>query len=484
MTSIRTAAAAGAFATSAPDWTRTEAEALALASSHEGPAIVDLDETLYLRNSTEQLIALATPGIVAAYLLRVLDIVAPWRWTGGWDCRDNWRLLLVLCLFPWTLGRWRRFCRDQASSFVNVPLRDALSGRSDLIVASNGYRRVIVPLMRSFDLPEARLICCDLRRFSHRTGGKLKLVREHLTEQEITSSTVITDSIKDAPLLAVCRAPCLTVWQEARFEEALYGRAYLPGDYLTKWKRPRQRAMRMLVKEDLIPWILAGLGTQLSVQQAAALFVLFFSMWCFYDFGYYDNDQCALKYEEDGMFTPEAQALVAHGLPLQMVVMGSILGVLGVMLVEAPAGPLIAGGAWFAGMAVLTLVYRWYNRIDKNSRVWVYLLLQAFRCGALFLVVPATAVGYALAGSQMIARWIDYDVYRYLRRVNGKADWPLRPRRMTRLFILVMLLMPLVLTGKWEAFWVPATLGILLFVADALYWDWKSIRNLYRRIDR
>src|ERR1700735_4139967 len=80
-------------------------DAIAAIAVHEGPLLVDLDETLYLRNSTEDFIDCARPGLLALLLLRVLDVLAPWRLTGGIDTRDTWRVCAISALLPWT--RWR-----------------------------------------------------------------------------------------------------------------------------------------------------------------------------------------------------------------------------------------------------------------------------------------------------------------------------------------------------------------------------------------
>jgi hypothetical protein len=42
--------------------------------AHERPVLVDLDETLYLRNSTEDFIDCAWPGPLALLLLWVLEV--------------------------------------------------------------------------------------------------------------------------------------------------------------------------------------------------------------------------------------------------------------------------------------------------------------------------------------------------------------------------------------------------------------------------
>src|ERR1700704_1846421 len=94
--------------------------AIACIATHDGPVFVDLDETLYLRNSTEDFIDLARPGLVAALLLRLLEVIRPWRWSGGEATRDIWRVRLIATLFPWVRFRWARKVRVLARIFGNT----------------------------------------------------------------------------------------------------------------------------------------------------------------------------------------------------------------------------------------------------------------------------------------------------------------------------------------------------------------------------
>ncbi|WP_033922629.1 HAD family hydrolase [Sphingomonas sp. 37zxx] len=477
-TGDRFAAAAGG------DWVKSESDAVRIAATHPGTVIVDLDETLYLRNSTEQFIALASPGIVAAALLRAIEIAGPWRWTGGQETRDNWRALLIMVLFPWTMWRWRRFCRANAAKFANAALGDALVSRGDeVIIASNGYRPIITPLLQAMAMPRSHLICCDLLRFSHRTRGKLELVRPYLHDQRIAESAVITDSMADSLLLQACAVPALTVWKQAKYEKAFRGVIYLPGDYLAKVKRPGQGALKALLKDDLILWVLVGLTPGFSVYSVFGLVFLFFSMWSFYEIGYYDNDRCALQYEEDGKVTEQAAAGLDPLFPLRAAITGGLLGLLGTWLL-ASGDWLALGAAWLGAMAILHVVYRWYNRVDKETRVWLYLPLQMFRSGSLFLIVTGSGAAFAVAGSQMIARWIDYIIYRHVRMIGAGSTFPKRPQKTVRLVLCLLFLSPLLLAANWSAFAVPAALCIPYYVFIATKREYHAIAKQYRRLDK
>jgi hypothetical protein len=464
-------------------WRKSEHEAAVIAATHDGPIIVDLDETLYLRNSTEQFIALAAPGFAAALCLLALSVIKPWRWAGGSACRDNWRVMLIMVLFPWTIIRWRRFCARNAQSFINVDLEQALrSRRGELIIASNGYRRIIEPLVDAINLSHSRLICCNLRRFSHRTGGKLELVRPFLDKNAISTSAVITDSMSDKALLSVCAVPCLTIWHLAKYEPAFRGAMYFPGYYLAKVKRPGQSALKSLVFNDLLIWLLVGVSLPVEMAHILGLIFLFFSMWAFYELGYYDNDVCGLRYEKDPRITAAVKSGEAANISAMACATGVVLGLSGIALINK-ANILHLSGLWFSGMFALTMVYRYYNRIDKESRVWLYLPLQIFRSGALFLVVQASGVALAVIGSQILARWIDYIIYRHQYNVVGATSFPERPQKTVRLVLCLLFVSAAIAVEGWHAILVPAMLGVPYFLLVPMRSEIPGILRRIRRID-
>ena len=107
-------------------YTASPDAALEAVRGYEGPLLVDLDETLYLRNSTEDFIDCARPGLLALLLLRFLDMLKPWRLTGGNGTRDNWRVCAISTLFPWTARRWRAKVPILADRYLNRELKAAL----------------------------------------------------------------------------------------------------------------------------------------------------------------------------------------------------------------------------------------------------------------------------------------------------------------------------------------------------------------------
>lgn len=465
-------------------WAVDEDAVAGYLAAHTGPVVVDLDETLYLRNSTEEFIGLAAPSILSAYLLRFLDVVAPWRFIGGHHCRDNWRILLVLFFFPWTYLRWKKHCENHVPRFVNQKLRDALRAYSKhIVIASNGYELLLRPMIKAFDLPSVALVSCHLLRFKHRRDGKLTLLDTAHDREFISKSLVVTDSYTDAPLLRVCQTPCLTVWRDALYQRAFDGLVYLPTDYLSRVKRPRQGALRSLVIYDLVPWILVGLSVTPHVLDVVGLFALFLSMWAIYEVGYFDNDQCAVLYESDPKLTLEAQQFKGRFFRVKAWLTAVVLGAIAVACIEPnDFAPLFI--AWMLTLLALNGVYWIYNRIDKTTRTWLYPVLQLFRFGALMTILPIAAIGYAAIFAQVFCRWVKYIIYRQQRSVSGEAKWPKTADQSIRLVTFLVLALPIVLKGQWYDIMVPASACLFIFAYGFWKYDWKTFREGVHRLDK
>jgi hypothetical protein len=74
-------------------------EALAAVRAHHGPLLVDVDETLYLRNSTEDFIDCAWPRLLALLLLRVLEALQPAMAADRHRHQGHWRVCAISTFF-------------------------------------------------------------------------------------------------------------------------------------------------------------------------------------------------------------------------------------------------------------------------------------------------------------------------------------------------------------------------------------------------
>ena len=93
---------------------------------------------------------------------------------------------------------------------------------------------------------------------------------------------------------------------------------------------------------------------------------------------------------------------------------------------------------WLIFLLALRILFYIYNHVNKQSRIWLYLILQAFRyCG--FLVILSTStVGLMFLISCILNRSIQYTLYRYLGGKN--SSWPMDFPRYFFCFLIFIIL--------------------------------------------
>jgi hypothetical protein len=441
-------------------------EALDAVSSFDGPVLVDFDETLYLRNSTEDFLDSARPAVVALILLKVVDWMRPWILTGGEATRDAWRVGLVRCLFPWTMLRWRRRVPVLASH-ANLPLVAALDARgpAPTVVVSIGFQSIIEPLLAAMGLAGSRLVASRGWGFADRRRGKLTLAVDAVGERTVRESLAVTDSISDRPLLAVCARPLLTVWPDAAFRPA-HASAYLPGRYLSEVKRPGQHHFRINVLQDeFLIWVLASIPLAgLTLPHLAGLFLLLTSFWAIYELGYVDNDLVAHRHEADPSLS---ERFSTHEIATPRVVpwiWAGVCGAAAICLVRWPSEP-VAGDflAWTAVLVGTALLFRLYNRLDKATRVWLFWGLQLARGAGFAAVVPIVPVGVFAIAAHVLSKWLDYFTYR------REGAWATLPAYLVRLMCYLVLCSVALLSGQLDTLRPSSVvvMFVLLFVFKA-----------------
>jgi hypothetical protein len=429
---------AGVLTRPAPTFAATDpAEALAELRAFEGPALIDLDETLYLANSTEDFIDTAVPQLAAAVILRLLDLIGPWRLTGR-DTRDVWRVRVVVLLFPWTLLLWRRRVAHLAAGRTNDAVRQAIRARrGDSVIVTLGFRPVVGPLVDAMALGSTRLVAARLWTTADRRRGKLAFAADALGEDTVRRSLVLTDSVNDGPILNVARRPLLTTWPEARFRPA-FEDVYLPGLYLTRIKRPGAAYIRRgILQDDFVLWLLSSLWlASLPILAAAGLLCLLVSFWAVYEQGYVDNDRIAANHESEPRLS-DAYGRVRVATPLILPwIWAAAAGLAGLVLLRWPALPSPVDLAiWTAVLVATAACFRIFNRLDKPTRVWPYGLLQLARCAAFVPLVPVVPAAPAVIGAAVIEKWVPYLCY----RLAGRDGWEL-PLPLMRLGFLAVLL--------------------------------------------
>lgn len=219
---------------------------------------------------------------------------------------------------------------------------------------------------------------------------------------------------------------------------------YIPLLYSEKVKRPDKKyILKNIVGEDFLILLLAF--TYLSSQpwsNALGLFLLQISFWCIYELGYIENDIIGDKFEDKAVLSYNYNTFEYSFRLWQPWVWSLSLSTLGTIILnqdlileskllnqlalaqsnrglfQVLQGLLL----WGTFLVILRVLFHIYNNLNKQSRIWFYLLLQTCRyCGYLVLLSTNLA-GLLLLLSIILTRSIQYILYRYQGGKNG--SWP------------------------------------------------------------
>jgi hypothetical protein len=457
--------------------------ALEAVRSYEGPLLVDLDETLYLRNSTEDFIDCARPGLLALLLLRVLDMLTPWRLTGGVNTRDTWRVCVISTFFPWTAWRWRAKVPHLAERYLNRELKAVLKARAQQpIIVTTGFRSVVAPLLAAMGFADVRLIAARMYSFTDRRYGKLRMAVRELGAETVGCCLVVTDSINDLELLQRCARPLQTLWPHACYRRALSG-VYLPGEYISQIKHPGERYIfRGILQEDFAFWLLSSVGLAVNpATHLVGLLLLLLSFWAIYERGYVENDLAAFRYEPDPKLSATFGSVRVATPAVRPWIWALLAGAAAVAILHPQVTAFVVHFA--SWMAVLILTYAcfvFYSRLDKMTRVWFYPLLQLGRSAAFMVVVPIEPAGVAAFGAHVLSRWVPYQVY----RLTTSARWPNARPELVRLISFVLLSLILVSSIGPSVLLTWCALALLLWNVFRARRDIYAVFNSARRLDR
>ena len=236
---------------------------------------------------------------------------------------------------------------------------------------------------------------------------------------------------------------------------------YIPLLYSEKVKRPDKKYFLLtILGEDFIILLLAFnfLGSNFLLN-SIGLFLLQISFWCVYEIGYIENDIIGDKFEDKAVLSYNYSSYEYSFRLWQPWVWAFALSIFGIAFLSQDialsgvqaAADLLQGYDlevlylsrnliyWIGFLLTLRFLFHIYNHINKQSRVWFYLLLQACRyCGYLVLLTTNT-VGLVLLLSKILTRSIQYVLYRYMGGKN--SDWPMYfPRYFFCLLIYILIL--------------------------------------------
>lgn len=243
---------------------------------------------------------------------------------------------------------------------------------------------------------------------------------------------------------------------------------YLPLVYSEKVKRPNKKyILNNIFGEDSLLLLLAYIYGSPSLLNAIGLLFLQLSFWCIYELGYIENDIVGDKFEDRAVLSYNYKTFNYTFRLWEPWVWSIFLSIIGTVLLKnnlaIDSNPfsrslfdnnvselyLVSIGLvfWLAFLLVLRALFHIYNNLNKQSRVWFYVLLQACRyCGYLVLLTT-NQIGLFLLFSIIITRCILYILYRYM---GGKSqDWPMEfPRYFFCLLLYSILIISVALNER------------------------------------
>lgn len=460
----------------------TPETAIGAIQSYSGPVLLDLDETLYLRNSTEDFIDSARPCLFALLLMRALDFIKPWRWTGGEATRDVWRVRVISACLPWTVYLWKNRVARLAKNHTNLRLMKALQTPGTTpIITTVGFETIVTPLVAALGLPQARIVAARTSTFADRLDGKLHLAVGALGNDTIRRALVLTDSAQDITLLNACARPLRAVWPEARHQRALSW-VYMPGQYLTHVKRPGTRyIVRGILQEDFAVWVLSSIAlAALPLLHILGLFFLLVSFWAIYERGYVDNDLIAARFEAHPKLSEAFLDSPVATPRWQPWIWAFVCGAIAIFSLRWPKVPAPTDFAAWTGVLLATHGgFTLYNRFDKGTRVWMFAGLQFARSAAFVALVPIAVIGAVALGAHVLAKWVPYYIY----RLGGK-EWPEAQFHLTRLLFFVVLALLLGFAEGFGALLNGTALALLVWNLYRARQELTAAWSAARRLDR
>ena len=421
-------------------------DAVSTAESHS-PIVVDFDETLFLRNSTEAYLDSVYPRPAGAALLFALKALKPWRLLPSYMRKDevakDWCFVVAATLlFPWTLLVWQHRAKALSKQYWNEPLIAAMraNDKAEIVVATLGFGFIVKPLLKYLPLhlsthfSRRNVIACRFwQGAADRAKGKLEMVREALGEAALSNAIAVTDSERDKPLLEAVKTPCLLVWPGAQYVPALAD-VYMPLFYSEKVKNPGKS--HFLKRVVMGHWAFLAIALSFlsphPMLNAASLFFLVVSYWCVYEIGYQENDVVGEKYEKKPILSSSYERYKAQvdlstaapwcwaaaiALPALFFIEVAKLeapfrSAVDAVIAEGPTLMIYNMAVWLWFLCAVRLSFWIYNQFNEEARIWIYPILQVQKLFGFTLLVGTNAIGAALLLSLIVSRWLHYAIYR------------------------------------------------------------------------
>lgn len=409
-----------------------------------GLVFVDFDHTLFGCNSTEMFIGSCKPSAVVALIDFLIRVCIPWKLTrikSWFRIRDYVCVVTILIFTPWNAMRWKRIAPSLFSKYENHGLAELLrmAPKKRVVIVSFGLNFIIKALVAESDFAAVLLLATPMSpKLTLFLRGKLFHVQRFFDSDVITTSTFITDSIDDGDLLAEVETPALIEPYGNTYRAAQ--RLYIPFRYTVSAKYPFFYTFDQFLLVDLPVALIAVSGSILAFLHNLVVVPFFLiALMCVYEIGYFENDMKAAKLERAPALSGKEGAFAHYPIRITAWVWSLVLSAVGV-LIAIRIGAMNQSSAlgiyciWNAILAIIRLVFFFYNSISVSARIYVYPFLQILKYGAVLVVFTPTIAGVTLVLAQVLTMYMIYVVY----RLNG--DRQATQREQVRLIIFVLVI--------------------------------------------
>lgn len=239
----------------------------------------------------------------------------------------------------------------------------------------------------------------------------------------------------------------------------LLNNIYLPFSYLEKVKRKGEKYTLKVIFWDDIPLLLLAFSWQASnsILHGISMVSLLVSFWCVYELGYYENDYVAEKYESKPKLSLSYHAHKQMMRTAYPWLWSLVFGLIGIIFLEQtlvsnlPFSILIEQKidfinptilnflSWMIFLVCMRCCFLVYNYVNKQTRTWLYIVLQSFRYYGFLWVTATNLIGISLLSSNILSRSLLYIVYRY--SGGNSHNWPREiPEKILRCLIFIFML--------------------------------------------
>lgn len=391
------------------DTSRNELKEI-LTTKNFSKLIYDFDNTLLLDNSTNLYFNSLRPKILVYIIFGLVDFFLRKLRVKNDVWGDFIKVIFGVMCFPWSYIHWYFIKSKRVARLFNNNLLDkhAISNEKIFIV-SFGFDVIIKPLLNKIDIKYTLISCKPFLMCNIRTKGKLHYLKKYLGKDDREKALFVSDSIDDNELLCYFKKSFLIKWNKMQ-TILRFDNVYVPFRYTMECKYPiRDILWNQHIGEDFIILLLAY--SVYNPIHICCLFMLFVSFFCIYEIGYYENDFKASKKESAPTLSGKQKYFEKYPIYTGAILTSATISVFPIYYFSDNF--LLYYIVWIGVLFGVYSVFKLFNNVDTQYRIYVFPVLQFFKTCSYAVVLKLNILGMVLLFSQAMRQVTNYNVYRH-----------------------------------------------------------------------